>query len=255
MPETIEVRLTEVWQEFPGQEAPILALQQIDALFEPGSFVSIVGSSGCGKSTLLRIIAGLQHPTSGSVLLSGNSPAELKSRKGIAWMAQQPALLPWLSVRENIELPQRINTNGGRDKVFETGQLLKLVRLEDFAEAYPHTLSGGMQQRVALARALATGAQLWLMDEPFSALDELTREELTDELLELWTDIRPTVIWVTHNLAEAVRISDRVLVLSPRPGRIVGDIPVNLPRKRDESKSEFQTMVRQVRALLGRDRV
>ncbi len=165
-------------------------------------------------------------------------------------MSQQAALLPWRTVLENVQLPLQVNRQVNSRELLSPHELLQMVNLQEFAEAYPHTLSGGMQQRVALARTLAIGASLWLMDEPFASLDELTREVLTDELLSLWQQFQPTVLWVTHNLAEAVRLSDRVVVLSPRPGRIVGNVVVSLPRPRDDTSSAFQAVVRRVRSSL-----
>jgi len=173
-------------------------------------------------------------------------------------MAQRPALLPWRTVRQNVLLPQQLAVSNEQLAISNSPftihhspeELLKLVGLAEFADAYPHTLSGGMQQRVALARTLAIGASLWLMDEPFAALDELTRELLGRELLTLWRQFQPTVLWVTHHLAEAVRLSDRIVLLSPRPGTVCGDIPVTLPHPRDDTAPAFQAVLRQARAIL-----
>jgi len=246
----IDVQLNDVWQQFPAEPSPLVALQEIDLTIEPGSFVSIVGVSGCGKSTLLQLVAGLQTPARGEVFLAGKRPFALREQKKIGWMSQQAALLPWRTVLENVQLPLQVNRQLNSPNTMAPDELLRLVKLDEFADAYPHTLSGGMQQRVALARTLAIGASLWLMDEPFAALDELTRETLTDELLALWRQFQPTVLWVTHNLAEAVRLSDRIIVLSPRPGQIVGDVVVSLARRRDDTSPAFQAVVRQVRSIL-----
>ncbi|KAA3662449.1 MAG: ABC transporter ATP-binding protein [Chloroflexi bacterium] len=228
----------------------MVALKGIDISIAPGSFVSIVGVSGCGKSTLLQLVAGLQAPARGEVFLAGKRPFFLRQQKKIGWMSQQAALLPWRTARENIQLPLQVNRKLQARDAISPDELLQIVKLHEFADAYPHTLSGGMQQRVALARTLAIGASLWLMDEPFAALDELTRESLTDELLTLWQQFRPTVLWVTHNLIEAVRLSDRIIVLSPRPGQVVGDVSLSLPRRRDDTSPAFQAVVRQVRSIL-----
>ena len=247
----IEVQLQQVSQVFSGQQAqPLTALKNITLTIQAGEFVSLVGPSGCGKSTLLRLVAGLQSPTRGQILLAGQPPARLRARKEIGWMAQQAALLPWRTVLENVRLPLLVNRQNKQPPA-SPEQLLHLVDLADFADAYPHTLSGGMQQRVALARVLAIGASLWLMDEPFAALDELTRTTLADELLAIWRQFRPTVFWVTHHLNEAVRLSDRVVILSPRPGHLRGIIPVDLPRPRDDTGPEFQSVVREARRLLA----
>ncbi|MBK8901436.1 MAG: ABC transporter ATP-binding protein [Anaerolineaceae bacterium] len=229
------------------------ALQAIDLHIQPGEFVSLVGVSGCGKSTLMRLIAGLQTPTQGSVCLDGQPPAAARAAKQIGWMAQQAALLPWRTVLENVRLAQKINPKNGGTAVPHPQDLLTMVGLSDFAHAYPLTLSGGMQQRAALARTLATGAAVWLMDEPFAALDELTRELLAGELLQFWRQFRPTVLWITHNLHEAIRLSDRVVVLTSRPGTIAGEIAVPLPRPRDDTSAAFQDLLRQARALLRQE--
>lgn len=231
------------------------ALQNINLRLRPGEFVSLVGVSGCGKSTLMRLIAGLQTPTKGTVWLGEQPPEAARAAKQIGWMAQQAALLPWRTVLENVQLAQNINPQNGKPAAPQPQDLLKMVGLADFADAYPLTLSGGMQQRAALARTLATGAAVWLMDEPFAALDELTRELLAGELLQLWGQFRPTVLWITHNLHEAIRLSDRVVVLTPRPGTIAGELIVPLPRPRDDTSTDFQALLRQARALLRREHV
>lgn len=247
----VQVRgVSHVFQHGTGRLA---ALGPIDLAVLPGEFVSIVGPSGCGKSTLLRLAAGLLLPTEGEILLARQPPAHLRAQKQIGWMAQQPALLPWRTVRENVELPLLVNRRQSPFTINHSptpDDLLHLVGLSDFAHAYPHTLSGGMQQRAALARTLATGASLWLMDEPFAALDELTREALGGELLALWQRFRSTVLWVTHHLPEAVRLSDRIVLLSSRPGTVCGEIAIPLPRPRDDTAVDFQVYLRQARAIL-----
>jgi len=237
---------------FTGRSASLQALRDVEFQVADGEFVALIGPSGCGKSTLLRVLANLLSPTEGEVRVNGHAPDEMAAAKRIAWMAQSPALLPWRTVRANVALAQRINPQPQRE-VLSPDELLALVGLEDFADAYPFTLSGGMQQRVALARTLALGADIWLMDEPFAALDELTREELTAEVLRLWHAFRPTVLWVTHHIYEAVRMADRVLVMTPRPGRIRTELAVELPRPRDETTPAFTRLVRTLReALAGR---
>ncbi len=264
----VDIQMRGVTRVFQNGASRLAALGQIDLAVPSGEFVSIVGPSGCGKSTLLRLAADLLPVTTGEILLAGQPPAQLRAQKQIGWMAQQPALLPWRTVQENIELPLLVNRrpnpltiNRLQSTIHHSptpDSLLHLVGLSDFARAYPHTLSGGMQQRAALARTLATGASLWLMDEPFAALDELTRETLAGELLALWQRFRPTVLWVTHHLSEAVRLSDRIVLLSSRPGTICGEIAIPLPRPRDDTAVDFQALLRQARAVLqqggnGRD--
>jgi NitT/TauT family transport system ATP-binding protein len=261
----MDIRLQEVSKTFNGGNtratdatpvgADINATKALKALHSitldiaSGEFVGIIGPSGCGKSTLLRLIADQIQPSAGKISLEGSPPALARAHKAIAWMAQNPALLPWQTVLENVQLPLRVN-RGVPSSGLSPSALLKMVGLMEFADVYPSTLSGGMQQRVALARALVTGAPLWLMDEPFAALDELTRETLTEEVLRLWAQFRPTVLWVTHQITEAVRMADRIVVMTARPGRIGAIMPVTLPRPRDETSSTTIDLVRQLRALL-----
>lgn len=243
----VEVVLQQVSHVYDRQ---VVALRDVTLTIKPGEFTSIVGPSGCGKSTLLRLVAGLQQPTRGHIRLNHQPPDVLRRQKNIGWMAQQPALLPWRTVSENIRLPSQVNRQAERPTV-AADAWLALVGLAEFAHAYPATLSGGMQQRVALARTLAIGASLWLMDEPFAALDELTRHTLSAEVRALWRRFSPTVLWVTHHITEAVRLSDRVVILSPRPGHIKHSLPVTLPHPRDDTSPAFQELVRHIRAVLG----
>ena len=197
--------------------------------------MSLIGPSGCGKTTLLRAIGGLTDATSGAISLSGDTPQDLQQRKGIGFVSQDAALLPWRTALENVRLPFQLNTRSAEcESLASAEQTLNAVGLSDFASYYPHQLSGGMRQRVAFARALAFGPGVLLMDEPLSALDEMTREEMRYELLQLWERQRPTVIFVTHSIPEAVVLSDRVVVLSARPGQIVDDIAIDLPRPRQQ---------------------
>jgi NitT/TauT family transport system ATP-binding protein len=225
---------------------PLLAIEDIGFQIESGEFVVLIGPSGCGKSTLLRIMAGLIEPSQGSVHFDRLSPRQAKAEKLISWMAQKPALLPWRSVHANVALAQKINPKNDR-LLMNPQELLSMVRLGDFAQANPYTLSGGMQQRVALARTLALGASLWLMDEPFTALDELTRESLTWEVLSLWQRFQPTILWVTHSIHDAVLLADRVLVMSSRPGRIIAQHEIPLSRPRDDTLPSFQAIIRALR--------
>lgn len=241
-------RLDHTYAQRKGR--PLPALREIDLEIRAGEFVALIGPSGCGKSTLLRILAGLLAPSQGTVTLDDMLPEDAIARKQIAWMAQRPALLPWRTAAENVSLALQINAQNGRP-YFAPLELLDLVQLRDFAHAYPFTLSGGMQQRVALARTLALGAAAWLMDEPFTALDDLTRENLTSELLQLWQRFRPTVLWVTHSIQEAVRVADRILVMTPRPGRLHAQHAIHLPRPREDTSPAFQEQVREIRLDLA----
>jgi NitT/TauT family transport system ATP-binding protein len=199
---------------------------------EAGSFVSLLGPSGCGKSTLLRLIGGLEPPTAGSVSVDGRAPARALERKQIAVVPQSPGLLPWRSVEANARLLLDINRRSNPAGHPDPRELLREVGLGGFLHAAPHELSGGMQQRVALVRAFALGAPLVLMDEPFASLDEITRNEMRDLLARMMERHPTTVVFVTHSIAEAVRLSDRVVVLSPRPAHVVADVEVTLPRPR-----------------------
>ena len=208
-------------------------LRDVSLEVAPSEFVSLIGPSGCGKTTLLRAIGGLTDATSGSIELSGVQPRELQRRKGIGFVSQDAALLPWRTALENVRLPFHLNSNSSKSDSAELAeQTLSAVGLAEFTDYYPHQLSGGMRQRVAFARALAISPGLLLMDEPLSALDEMTREEMRYELLRLWERQRPTVIFVTHSIPEAVVLSDRVVVLSARPGEVADDIAIDIPRPR-----------------------
>jgi len=210
---------------YAGRSASVTVIEALDLDVEVGSFVSILGPSGCGKSTLLRVIADLIEPLGGSIRVLGETPRAVRSRRGVGFVFQDSTLLPWRSVRDNIRLPldvgRRSVTRAVNDR---TDALLDLMGLPEFALRYPHQLSGGQRQRVAIARALIGEPQLLLMDEPFGALDEITRDRLNDELLNLWRRTSTTVLFVTHSIAEAVYLGERIIVLAANPGRIVFDM-------------------------------
>ena len=224
------ISLTGVSRSFAGPSGPVEALRGIDLEVAQGEFVAVLGRSGCGKSTMLRLVAGLLEPTAGTITIAGEQV--VKPRRDTAMMFQRPALLPWRSVIDNVLLP--VQFFGGRkaDHRDRAQQLLELTGLTGFEKRLPHELSGGMQQRVALCRALITEPQVLLMDEPFSALDALTREELSGELQRIHMNNRATIVFVTHSIDEAVLLADRVVVLSPRPGRIREILDVKIPRPR-----------------------
>jgi NitT/TauT family transport system ATP-binding protein len=230
----------------------VVALDDATFSIEKGSFVSLVGPSGCGKSTLLRIISGLIAPTSGSLSVHGTKVAG--PRQDVAMMFQRATLLEWRTAIENVLLPTEIQgriTSEDKDRAME---LLSLVGLGDFAFSFPAQLSGGMQQRVALARLLQTGADVLLLDEPFGALDEFTRERLNLELLRIVGEIGATTIFVTHNISEAIFLADDVYVMTPRPGRIAKVIEVPLKRPRElsiQTSPEFNELVEDARVTLG----
>jgi NitT/TauT family transport system ATP-binding protein len=249
----MNISVTSLHHSFSQKKTePLQALLDIHLEIASGEFVALVGPSGCGKSSLLRILAGLLIATRGDVYLGGRTPSEATARKQVAWMAQNPALLPWHTAYANVAMAQKINPRDHPTGAqLSPAELLDLVNLEEFKGAYPFTLSGGMQQRVVLARTLASGAEIWLMDEPFTALDELTRESLALEVLRLWQRFQTTVLWVTHSIHESVRLADRVLVMSPRPGRIFAQHTIPLPRPRDDTSAEFQKHVRAIREDLS----
>ena len=235
------VLLDNLSHTFADGREPLSALNDLRFSVPRGQFLSIIGPSGSGKSTLLRIVGGLIRPSEGGVLVANDAPEQAQKQRDIGFVFQDPALLPWRNVLSNVRLPLEIDGVGRTREAPSPEELLSLVGLEDFAKYYPHQLSGGMQQRVAIARALAFDPSLLLMDEPFGALDEITRSGMRYELLRIWSsrggapeERRKTVMFVTHSIAEAVAMSDRVIVLSTRPGRVVADLDIELERPRTE---------------------
>jgi NitT/TauT family transport system ATP-binding protein len=210
-----------------------VALQDMNLIIQKAQFVSLVGPSGCGKSTVLRIIAGLGQKSGGSILWGEGLDQEQQGQ--LAYVFQEPALMPWANVMENVRLPLKLMGMSKRDAASRVHQALQLVQLEGVEHAFPRELSGGMRMRVSIARALVTEPRLLLMDEPFGALDEITRSKLNSELLDLWSQKRWTVIFVTHNIYEAVYLSNRVVVMAARPGRVVADVAIHAPYPRTEA--------------------
>jgi NitT/TauT family transport system ATP-binding protein len=223
----------------------VAALKDISLTVEAGQFVCLVGASGSGKSTLLNLLSGLEQPTEGRVDTGGGR---------VALMFQEPALMPWLTALGNVLLPVRIRGKLSEQAAHEEARrLLTMVGLRDFTRKRPHQLSGGMRQRVALARALAQEAEVLLMDEPFGALDAITRDLLHEELEQIWRDRRMTVIFVTHNAREAVRLGDRVIVMTSRPGRVAADIAIDLPRPRRSESVELAEFAYEIGERLRRE--
>lgn len=230
-PEIAKVRLSDLCLSYRTESGErLLALDHINLQVNPGEFVCVVGPSGCGKSTLLHLIAGLHQPTSGQVLVDGQ-PVQGPGTDRIM-IFQEHGLFPWLSVGQNVQFGMKMKGVGKAEREEKTRDYLRLVHLAKFEKSYIHQLSGGMRQRVAIARALATEPDVLLMDEPFAALDAQTRDLLHDELERIWSDTGRTIIFVTHNVREAVRLGDRVILLTFRPGRVKRDFPVDLPRPR-----------------------
>ena len=228
------VRLIDICKRFDTEKDELTALDAVTLNVRHGEFLCLLGPSGCGKSTLLRIIGGLLEPTSGQVTIGGHSPSETQAAKALGFVFQEPSLLPWRTVIDNIRLPLEVNRIGQTNGGYPVEELLRLVGLERFRGYYPFQLSGGMQQRVSLARALAFNPSLLLMDEPFGALDEITRAAMRYELLRIWDAHNKTVVFVTHSITEAVILSDRVAVLSSQPGRVRGIVEIDLPRPRSD---------------------
>ncbi len=244
------LELHDVIKSFPSADPAIghhVALQNVSLSLLPGELVSLVGPSGCGKSTLLRLIAGLETPDSGEVMIGAENITGPSAERGLVF--QDPNLFPWLTVRRNIEagLVARHVLN---EKRYEVKEFMRLVGLEDFANAYPHHLSGGMAQRVALARALVNDPKALLLDEPLGALDAFTRMRMQDEVLRLWQARGTTMLLVTHDIDEAIYMSDRIIIMTQRPGRIERIIPVSLARPRDRSASDFLQLRGQILELL-----
>ncbi len=211
----------------------VTALKNVSLSIQPGEFVSLIGPSGCGKSTLLRIIGDLLPPNDGKVTIKGKSPSEARQDRDYGIVFQSPVLYDWRSVRKNVELPLEIMRVSKAERERRALQMLQLVGLNDFVNRYPWQLSGGMQQRVSIARALSFNPSILLMDEPFGALDELTRDRMNIELMNIWSQTNTTIVFVTHSIAEAVFLSTRVVVMTPRPGKIEKIIEIDLPRPRD----------------------
>jgi NitT/TauT family transport system ATP-binding protein len=247
------IELRGVGLRYDTKSGPLQALQGMDLAIEPGKFVSVVGPSGCGKSTLLAMVGGLLAPTEGSILLDGEPVLEPSSKIGFAF--QDAVLLPWRSVLDNVLLPAQIRGARAQHEA-KARELLATVGLAGFEKNLPSELSGGMRQRVAIARALLLDPSVLLMDEPFGALDALTRERMGLELLRIWQGTRKTVVFVTHGISEAVFLSDRVIAMSARPGRVVRDMAIDLPRPRGTLTQEdprFLSACRELRELLMPD--
>ena len=246
------IELHGVGKSYEGSEEGLRALHDIELEIRKGEFVAVVGPSGCGKSTLMRMVAGLIPQSDGEILVGG-SPVR-GARHDIGIVFQSPVLFPWRSVIENVLIPVDVQRLGRKQNLGKAQDLLKLVGLRDFENRYPSELSGGMQQRVGIARALINDPALLLMDEPFGALDAMTREHMNVELQRLWLSRVNTVLFITHSISEAVFLADRVVVMTPRPGRIADVIDIDLPRERSldvMSTPGFGEHVRRIRAHFG----
>jgi NitT/TauT family transport system ATP-binding protein len=250
MAHAVEARALDV-----GYAAGSKVITGLDLSIEAGTFLSILGPSGCGKSTLLRVVADLLEPLSGSITVLGDAPRAVRSRRDVGFVFQDSTLLPWRTVRDNIRLPLSIGQSRLTRKIDDrTDELLAMMGIAPLAERYPHQLSGGQRQRVAIARALLGEPRLLLMDEPFGALDEITRDRLNDELLDLWRRTGATILFVTHSIAEAVYLGERIIVLAANPGRVVKDADLR-PLKQEGNRCSREdpaivAMMAEMRAAL-----
>jgi len=247
------VEARDVSLTFTTADGKVEALANVNLDIAAGEFVSFIGPSGCGKTTLLRIIADLEQPSAGTVLVDGVTPEEARIRRHYGYIFQAPALYPWRTVERNVMLPLEVMGFAKAERRERAQRYLELVNLAGFARKFPWQLSGGMQQRVSIARALSFDPALLLMDEPFGALDEIVRDHLNEQLLRLWDKTKKTVLFVTHSIPEAVFLSTRIVVMSPRPGRVIDVIACDFPRERTleiRETSEFLKIAQRVRTGL-----
>ena len=242
------IALQDVHKAFPGARAPIVALQDISLTVPTGQFVCLLGPSGCGKSTLLNAVAGFSKPDRGSISVNGKPVVKPGPDRGMVF--QEYALFPWMTVAQNVGFGLDIQGLPKAQCQRRVSALLALFKLSEFAERYPKELSGGMRQRVAIARILALDSPILLMDEPFGALDALTRRSLQDELLRIWSELGKTVLFVTHSIEESIFLADRIVVMTYRPGTIKRDLVVELPRPRDPAAPEFNQLKRTLSDLV-----
>ena len=235
---------------FATNDGPVHALSDVNLTINKGDFVSFIGPSGCGKTTFLRALAALEEPTSGTILVNGQTPDQARQKRAYGYVFQHAGLYPWRTIAGNIKLPLEIMGYSKSEQLRQTDEVLRLVELEDFSKKFPWQLSGGMQQRASIARALAFDAELLLMDEPFGALDEIVRDHLNEQLLELWKRTNKTICFVTHSIPEAVFLSTKIVVMSPRPGRITDVIESSLSVDRPleiRDSTEFIEIAQRVR--------
>jgi NitT/TauT family transport system ATP-binding protein len=245
-----DIQINEVSKHFKTTRSDIIALDNVSMTFPSGSFSALIGPSGCGKSTLLRMVADILQPSNGSILIGEHPPEKARKAHEIGFVFQSASLLPWRTVIENVSLPGELSKQAGTRSA---DALIDLVGLHGFRDVRPSQLSGGMQQRVAIARALALDPKVLLLDEPFGALDEITRQRMNVEMLRIWKETRTTAILVTHTISEAVFMADTVYVLSAHPGQLAAMIPVDLPRPRHlsmQQSPQFNALENRVRAAL-----
>jgi NitT/TauT family transport system ATP-binding protein len=252
-PTGLAVEVRGVSLTFQTADGEVQALSNVDLDIAEGDFVSFIGPSGCGKTTLLRVIADLEQPTAGSLSVNGVTPGQARLQRHYGYIFQAAALFPWRTIERNVTLPLEIMGYDAKLRRERAERYLKLVNLSGFERKYPWQLSGGMQQRASIARALSFEPKMLLMDEPFGALDEIVRDHLNEQLLQLWNQTKKTVVFVTHSIPEAVFLSTKIVVMSPRPGRIIDIIPTDFPRERTleiRETPEFIKIAQRVRAGL-----
>ncbi len=241
------IEIKDIGKVFGNPQAGVSALQEINATIRPGEFVSIVGPSGCGKTTLLRLIVGLENPTSGEIFLDDQKITGTNCERGLVF--QDPTLFPWLNVYHNVA-SGLVARKVYKENKMEVDEFIKLVGLSGFEKSYPHQLSGGMAQRVALARALLNRPKVLLLDEPLGALDAFTRMQMQDEILRIWRERQTTMILITHDVDEAIYMSDRIIIMSPRPGKIQEIIPVEMSRPRARNNPDFLALRSKILEIL-----
>lgn len=240
----IHIQINGVNKVFASEDRQVVALQDINLDIPRGQFTCLLGPSGCGKSTLLNAVAGFSPPTSGTILVDGTPVAAPGPDRGMVF--QEYALFPWMTVEQNVGFGLDIKGMPKAEIARTVDQLLRMLSLSDFRQRYPKDLSGGMRQRVAIARVLALDSPIMLMDEPFGALDALTRRNLQDELLRIWAELKKTILFVTHSIEEAIYMADRIVVMTYRPGTVKRDMLVDLPRMRDPAAPEFNALKREL---------
>jgi NitT/TauT family transport system ATP-binding protein len=243
-----QIVISHVGHEFRAAGRHVVALENIDLTIAQGEFLCLLGPSGCGKSTLLNAVAGFVKPTSGTITVAGVAVAGPGPDRGMVF--QEYALFPWMTVADNIEFGLRVQRKARAEIARKLDELLQMLGLADFADRFPKDLSGGMRQRVAIARVLAIDSPILLMDEPFGALDALTRRSLQDQLLAIWAKLGKTVVFVTHNIEESIYLADRVVVMTYRPGTIKRELAVSLPRPRDPSDAAFNVLERELTEIV-----
>jgi NitT/TauT family transport system ATP-binding protein len=243
-----QIKISQVNKIFSTGGNEVIALENINLDIKPGEFICLLGPSGCGKSTLLNAVAGFSLPTSGSILVDGKPVQEPGPDRGVVF--QEYALFPWMTVEKNIAFGLEIKKQSKAEIKNKVDALLEMLNLQDFRDRYPKDLSGGMRQRVAIARVLALDSPIMLMDEPFGALDSLTRRNLQDELLRIWMEFKKTIIFVTHSIEESIYLADRIIVMTYRPGTIKKDVGVIMPRPRDPSSAAFNELKKELSLLV-----